>query len=204
LRSEYAILHGGLEHLERSQGVQRLQAPLVLEALTFGPSYHFFRLSVYLHILVTANADIQQTMSLAPASINILIFKGEPLDYQRYRHTSLHISFPDEQDPFVAHAVGPPGEYEFQVREPYDSSELQGLVRTVKVGNLSTSIAREQLIEILRAVQVRNWDVEFNCQIWVEAALRRLRDLRILSGEAYTEGVDGMVNAIAEAEDEEE
>jgi hypothetical protein len=31
-----------------------------------------------------------------------------------------------------------------------------------------------------------------------------LRDLRLLSGEVYTEGVDGMVDAIAEAEDEEE
>jgi hypothetical protein len=29
-------------------------------------------------------------------------------------------------------------------------------------------------------------------------------DWRLLSGEAYTEGVDGMVDAIAEAEDEEE
>jgi hypothetical protein len=51
---------------------------------------------------------------------------------------------------------------------------------------------------------VRNYDAEFNCQIWVEAALRRLRDMRLLGSEAYTEGVDGMVDAIAEAEDEEE
>jgi len=60
------------------------------------------------------------------------------------------------------------------------------------------------MIDILRAVPVRNWDAEFNCQIWVEAALRRLRDLRLVSGEDYTRGVDGMVDAISEAEDEEE
>lgn len=65
----------------------------------------------------------QQTMPPTPASITILIFKGEPLDYQRYRHTSLHITFPDNQEPFVTHAVGPPGEYEFQTREPYDLTE---------------------------------------------------------------------------------
>jgi hypothetical protein len=143
-------------------------------------------------------------MSPTPASINILIFKGEPLDYQRYRHTSLYLSFADNQDPFVAHAVGPPGEYEFQIREPYDSTESQSIVRTVKVGNSLTSVGRGQLIDALQAIPVRNWDAEFNCQIWVEAALRRLRDLRMLSGEAYVEGVDGMVDAIAEAEDEEE
>jgi hypothetical protein len=143
-------------------------------------------------------------MSPTPASIAILVFKGDPLDYQRYRHTSLHITFPDHQNPFVAHAVGPPGEYEFQIREPYDSIESQGIVRTVVVGNSLVSVERERMIEILRAVPVRNWDVEFNCQIWVEAAMRRLRDLRFLSGEAYTKGVDGMVDAIAEAEDEEE
>ena len=149
-------------------------------------------------------ADDREIMSSSPASISILVFKGEPLDYQRYRHTSLHISFTDDQDPFVAHAVGPPGEYEFQIREPYDSTESQGIVRTVRVGDLLVSVGRVQMIDVLRAVPVRNWDVEFNCQIWVEATLRRLRDLRLLSSEGYTEGVDGMVDAIAEAEDEEE
>jgi hypothetical protein len=143
-------------------------------------------------------------MPPTPASISILVFKGEPLDYQRYRHTSLHISFTDDQDPFVAHAVGPPGEYEFQIRKPYDSTESQGIVRTVRVDNSLVSVGRAQLINVLRAVPVRNRDAEFNCQIWVEAALRRLRDLRLLSSEAYTEGVDGMVDVIAEAEDEEE
>jgi len=143
-------------------------------------------------------------MSSSPASISILVFKGEPLDYQRYRHTSLHISFTDDQDPFVAHAVGPPGEYEFQIREPYDSTELQGIVRTVTVENSLASVDRGQMVEVLRAVPARNYDSEFNCQIWVEAALRRLRDMRLLGSEAYTEGVDGMIDAIAEAEDEEE
>jgi len=139
-----------------------------------------------------------------PAYISILVFKGEPLDYQRYRHTSLHMSFTDDQARFVAHAVGPPGEYEFQIREPYDATESQGIVRTVTVGNSLASVDRGQMIEVLRAVPVRNWDVEFNCQIWVEAALRRLRVMRLLSSEAYAEGVDGMFDAIADAEDEEE
>lgn len=51
---------------------------------------------------------------------------------------------------------------------------------------------------------MRNWDAELNCQTWVEAASSRLRNLRLLSDEACTEGVDGMVDAIAEAADEEE
>lgn len=65
-------------------------------------------------------------------------------------------------------------------------------------------VGRAQTIDILRAVPVRNWNTESNCQIWVEAALRRLRDLRMLSSEVYTKGLDGMVDVIAEAEDEEE
>lgn len=72
------------------------------------------------------------------------------------------------------------------------------------VGSSLVSVGRAQMIEMLRAVSVRNWDAEFNCQISVEVALRRLKDLRLLSGEAYTEGVGAMVDAIAEAEDEEE
>lgn len=72
------------------------------------------------------------------------------------------------------------------------------------MGSSLVSVVHDQMIDILRAVPVRNWDAEFNCQIWVEAALRRLRDLRLVSGEDYTRGVDGMVDAISEAEDEEE
>ena len=66
------------------------------------------------------------------------------------------------------------------------------------------SVGRARMTDTSRAVPERRHDAEFNCQIWVEAALRRSRDLRMLSSEAYTEGVDGMVDAIAETGDDEE
>jgi hypothetical protein len=60
------------------------------------------------------------------------------------------------------------------------------------------------MVEILRTIPVKNWDLEFNCQMWVETALKRLSELRMLSEDAYAKGVDGMVDAIAEAADEED
>lgn len=61
-----------------------------------------------------------------------------------------------------------------------------------------------QIFQILRAVPVLNHDREFNCQTWVEAAIRKLRDKSMLASDSYMHGLDGLVNAIAEAEDEED
>lgn len=55
----------------------------------------------------------------------------------------------------------------------------------------------------MRAVPIDNRDREFNCQVWVEAALKSLTASNMLSSEMYERGLDEMVDAIAEAKDEE-
>ncbi len=52
----------------------------------------------------------------------IAVYKGDPVDYQKFRHTALYFEFQNESTPVLIHAVGPPGELSVQIREDYVSS----------------------------------------------------------------------------------
>jgi hypothetical protein len=143
-------------------------------------------------------------MSNSSIYLSILIFKGDPLDYQMYRHTSLCLHTDNSSSALIAEVVGPIGEFQFETRQLVNPHESPGLAKSVEVGQLITQITFDQLVDVLRTLPVENSDREFNCQVWVESALRTLRDLGHLASDAYEKGVDGMVDAIAEAEDEEE
>ncbi|KAM0718125.1 hypothetical protein Q7P37_006457 [Cladosporium fusiforme] len=121
-----------------------------------------------------------------------------------YRHTSLFIKFANGNPSTLVHVVGPPGEFNFEHRDSYDPSQSLSLAKTVDVGFLSVQASRGQMIQIMRTIPVQNEEREFNCQMWVETALRKLKEMGMLASNLYTKGVDGMVDAIAEAEDEED
>ncbi|KAI6823983.1 hypothetical protein KC367_g8187 [Hortaea werneckii] len=92
------------------------------------------------------------------AHISVIVFKGSPLDYPQYRHTSLW---------------------------------------------LNANWTLSQILAFLQNVRIDHFDREFNCQTWIERALKSLKDERVLSPAEYDLGINGMVDAIAEAEDEE-
>lgn len=60
------------------------------------------------------------------------------------------------------------------------------------------------LRQLFPSIPISNRDIEFNCQTWVERALKVLRDSGALTPAQYDDGVNEMVDAIAEAEDEDE
>jgi hypothetical protein len=142
-------------------------------------------------------------MAAATVHISIAVFKGDPVDCQRYRHTSLFITFANNDPPVVVHVVGPPGEFEFDTQDSYDPSQDQSLAKLVDVGFLSFESTRLHIIRILRTVPIVNEDREFNCQTWVEGALKKFRELGMLTGALYAQGLNKMVDVIAEAQDEE-
>lgn len=142
-------------------------------------------------------------MAATTVHISVAVFKGDPVDCQRYRPTSLFVAFANQDPAVVIHVVGPPGEFEFDTQDGYDPSRDQSLAKLADVGTLSVQASRAQVIEILRTVSIENQDREFNCQSWVEAALKKLRDSGMLTSALYAHGVDEMVDVIAEATDEE-
>lgn len=136
--------------------------------------------------------------------ISIIVHRGAPLDYPHYRHTALWSHFGDQYQPLIAHVVGPVGDFEFESREEAQPWKNEDFAKIVDVGPLATTITQPRLEALLRAIPIRNHDREFNCQTWVEAALKRLAESGLLAQQAYESGLDGMVEAIAEAEDVEE
>jgi hypothetical protein len=142
-------------------------------------------------------------MAAATVHIGIAVFKGDPIDTQRYRHTSLYITFANHELSVIVHVVGPPGEFEFDTQVGYDPSQDKSLAKIVDVGFLSVESTRDQITQILRRVPIENEDREFNCQTWVEGALKKFRDLGMLTSALYARGLDEMVDVIAEATDEE-
>ncbi|KXS93527.1 hypothetical protein AC579_3009 [Pseudocercospora musae] len=134
------------------------------------------------------------------AHLSIVVWKGDPVDFPQYRHTALCFRFPDSLTPITIHVIGPPGEYVYELRGSDDPAFNHGIAGIVNVGMLSKSTTDSHLDRILRAVPVGNSNPEFNCQIWVEKALKSLENLHLLTDEAYLRGVDGMVDIIAGAD----
>lgn len=136
--------------------------------------------------------------------LSIVVYKGSPLDYSHYRHTALWIRYPDSSPAVLVHVVGPRGDFLFESRESESPWETKRFAKVVEVGYLTRSAASTEIMRALRAIPIRNHDREFDCQVWVESALKAFKDSGYLTEALYTSGVDGMIDAIAEAEDIEE
>lgn len=148
--------------------------------------------------------DVERVVAMSTVHMSIIVYKGSPLDYQRYRHTAFWIRFRDGSPAVLVHVVGPIGQFEFQARQAPNPSESAGFAKAIDVGFLTVSATPAQVLQALQRIPIDNTDREFNCQTWIESALRALKNWNYLSGESYERGLDGMVDAIAEAEDEEE
>lgn len=140
--------------------------------------------------------------ALTTAHLSIAIDTGDPVDSQEFRHTSLFFRFQSQSPALQVHIVGTRGEFKFDSRADYDPVDSQALAKLVDVGALCAETSFDRLLLITGAVPIDNADREFNCQIWVENGLRVLRDRQLLTGEQYEHGHNGMVDAIAEAEDD--
>lgn len=139
--------------------------------------------------------------------ISIIVCKGSPLDYQQYRHTAFWIQFddPSTTPAIMAHITGTAGMFQFEFQETNsDPTSSSNFAKQIEVGFLITPATPSQLRLVLQRIPIDNWSREFNCQTWIERALKTLMVDGCISASAYERGLDGMVDAIAEAEDEEE
>lgn len=103
----------------------------------------------------------------ATARISIAVDRGDPIDSQGFRHTSLLFSFPEQSSTLLAHIIiGPQGEDVFELRTNYNPAESVTLARLVDVGFLAEQMSREQLLAMLRCVLINVEDRESNRQTW--------------------------------------
>ncbi|KAH8162071.1 hypothetical protein CIB48_g6175 [Xylaria polymorpha] len=134
--------------------------------------------------------------------IYIAVHKGDPMDFSKFRHTGIWCVPEDDSPHYYFHVKGFTGEFVFERRKNFDPTASRTFAKKVRVGKTKRSVASSELAAQMESVYVGNDDPEFNCQQWVDFALRTLYHNDYLSEEQYNSGLDGMIEATMEAEDE--
>ncbi|KAF2189113.1 hypothetical protein K469DRAFT_564191 [Zopfia rhizophila CBS 207.26] len=133
--------------------------------------------------------------------VTIAVFVGEPLDYQKFRHTALCFRPSNNETPMVIHIIGPNMGYQLETKNDYEPSKSRKFAKEVRVGRLRTPMSKAQLASLIYQTPVDNSSQEFNCHLWVGDALKRLAQAGYLTQTDCDTGISGMVDATLEARD---
>lgn len=134
-----------------------------------------------------------------PTQISLLVYKGVPVDFSKYRHTALHALYSDGQYDWL-HAVGAHPFFKFQKDTENPISEPP--IAWIPVCTVPDSVTREKIICACACTPVRNGnsDRDWNCQNWVGEALTELVKIGCLTKEERGVAIGKMVEIILEAE----
>jgi hypothetical protein len=135
-------------------------------------------------------------------SVYVSIHKSDPVDFAKFRHVGLWFTPHDGSAHYFFHVTGSTNEFTYERRKNYNPTTTRTFAKLATVGNTTHSMTPSQLTALMASVHVTNHDPEFNCHQWVQYALKKLLDHRYISKEAYDQGLDGMLNAILEAGDD--
>lgn len=135
-------------------------------------------------------------------SISIAVFKGEPLDYMEFRHTSLYFKFSDGTET-LAHVKGSHGFFNYEA-ESTDPTKINGLDTQFYVATVPADVNKQQILDACRTTPVRNdpQHKDWNCQNWVGEALQKLVEINCITSQKRKEALDRMTDIILEAKDE--
>ncbi|KAF2245136.1 hypothetical protein BU26DRAFT_433955, partial [Trematosphaeria pertusa] len=136
--------------------------------------------------------------------LSIIIYVGEPLDYQKYRHTALCLRPSDGAASIIIHIIGPNMAYQLKTRDNYNSTTSRKFAKEVLVRTLTTPITKAQLVALIYQTPVNNLSREFNCQTWVGDVLQNLAKAGYVTRGACDSSINAMVDAIIEAKEEPE
>ncbi|KAJ5819860.1 hypothetical protein N7474_005451 [Penicillium riverlandense] len=150
-----------------------------------------------------------------PITLSILVYVASPLDFARYRHTALYFQFPAEEtapEPDLKSSlmeiVGSHGFFTFSERINWDipvhSTELARIITLTLLPQKATIAEIPKLRATVASTPIlANGERDWNCQNWVGDALARLVAAGYLDSAERNRGLDGMVDAVLEAKDEE-
>ncbi|CAI7644862.1 unnamed protein product [Penicillium glandicola] len=108
----------------------------------------------------------------------ILVFRGDPLDYTKFRHAALHFEFPNGTT-CAMHVEGAPGIFEFVPLDNYYPEKSRSLVKKIPVVELPDWVDEVSFKGLISRTPVNNGELDWNCQNWVGDALARMRALAI-------------------------
>jgi len=102
----------------------------------------------------------------------------------------------------VLYIVGPNMEYRLETRDNYDPRRSRSIAKEIAVATLRTPMTKAQVAYLIYKTPIDNSSQEFNCQTWVGEALQRLATAGYITQDDCDNGIDGMVKATMEAQEE--
>ncbi|KAJ6138419.1 hypothetical protein N7471_004905 [Penicillium samsonianum] len=123
-----------------------------------------------------------------PTQISLLVYKGVPVDFSKYRHTALHALYFEGQYDWL-HAVGAHPFFKFQkdTENPMSEPPIAWIPKII-------------LACACTSVRNSNSDRDWNCQNWVGEALTELVKIGCLTKEERGAAIGKMVETILDAE----
>ncbi|KAJ5843126.1 uncharacterized protein N7525_000867 [Penicillium rubens] len=124
-----------------------------------------------------------------PTQISLLVYKGVPVDFSKYRHTALHALYPDGQHDWL-HAVGAHPFFKFQKDSENPMSEPP--IAWIPVCTVPDSVTKAKII--FASIEIGTARTG-----WGEA-LTELVKIGCLTKEERRAAIGKMVETILEAE----
>lgn len=134
----------------------------------------------------------------------IIVYKGDPVDLQKTRHTALFISEDNQETGDLLHLAGAAGLSTFERRQHENPTQSRTFLKKIPVGPITNSPTKQQLITRITATPINNSTHSWNCQTWVGDALERIVGGLWISSQTKSNAIGSMAEVIVEAEDEEE
>lgn len=134
----------------------------------------------------------------------IVVFRGDPVDLQKTRHTALFISEGSEEKGDLLHVTGAAGVFMFDRKKQSNPAASRNFLKKIPVTPITKSPTKEQMIVKITGTRVNNSTHSWNCQNWVGEALQRVAQEGWISSQTKSSAIDAMADIIVEAEDEEE
>lgn len=134
--------------------------------------------------------------------VSIVVFKSVPQDYRKKRHLAIWCD-PQGGSTYFFEAIGSTQAFAFNVRPDYNPLTSSRFAKLIRIGSFQKSVTPNELDQEMRSVEMQNDDIEFTCQNWVMAALKKLAEDGWLTEDQSIMGQDQMIDAILEAADDE-
>lgn len=129
----------------------------------------------------------------------VAIYIGGLPDIPQHRHTALWLRFGDGTTPLLAHIVGDIGAFRLETQQNPEPWVSRKFYKMIPVGKLDGTTTEREIVRLLQSIPIEAENLEYNCQWWVEAALKRLAEEGLLTTEASAQEIDEMSDVVADA-----
>jgi|SRR5271155_6051877 len=135
------------------------------------------------------------------AHLSIIVYRGDPVDLQKTRHTALFVTFADNSTVLI-HVAGAAGFFSIEQMPQAQPRNSNNFEKDIPVATIKGK-TKAQVQSTIAATPANNSTHDWDCQKWVGDALTRLSNLGWITSQAKSDGISKMVDVLLEAKDEE-